>query len=190
MAGVNSSPIRIPDQQALLNLVQRSSKSYLLIGSGPRLQYADPEKAIRETVHLLKRDDREESLILFGGDHADDMNPDLGYLVRGVKRILSPKVRIVSVQSWEEYDPFIDYIYYYPQTFTDKTMNKEIWGGVIGGEPVAATAHYLSLKMQTSLSGVVCIGGGRIAQQEFAYALNVGLTESHYIEAAPKYPRR
>ncbi len=182
------SPIYIDDQQQLLHALSRFPKRYLLIGSGAGLQYADPEQAIRDVITYIQADDDRDVLIIFGGDTADQNNPDLGYLVQQLKIKLRGRGRVLSVQSWPEHCSFVDYIYQYPREWSDDRMSRELWGGVIDHSPVAATRYYLSQEMQAALSAVICIGGGQIAQQELSYALKCGL-KHHYIRAEARHKR-
>ena len=173
----------------LVRLVSRASTSYLLLGSGVGLQYANPDLAISETIRFIQQDAVGDILILFGGDHADESKPDLGFLIQEVKHQLTPRVCVLAVQSWQSYDPFVDYLLRYPRTFTDDSHSKELWGGVIRGVPVAATQYYLSHEVQAQLRAVICVGGGAIAQQEFSYSIETGMTQHHYIRAEARYPK-
>jgi hypothetical protein len=133
--------------------------------------------------------ERASALIIFGGDSADEERPDLGYLVRCVKRDLNGIVKVLSVQSWPEPCPFADYIFTYPRAWSDGPKPKELWGGTVGGVPVAATRYYLSAEMQAILSAVICIGGGEISKRELMYAVEQGVVQHHYIRAEVRYSK-
>ena len=138
------------------------ARRHLLIGSGAGLQYHDPTKAIQDTLtHLQGNED--PVLFIFGGDTADAENPDLGYLVQEVKARSSFACKVLSVQSWKEVDPFIDFVLMYEREFSKD--GKEYWGGLVNGKPVAATRFYLSKEMQQLLTSVICIGGGSISSK-------------------------
>ena len=184
-----SEPNYLSDHEAILRLARRFPKRYLLLGSGPRLQYADPERAIAETLALLRGADTERLLLIFGGDSADAARPDLGHLMQRVKATLGERAELLSLQSWSEPCPFAEHIFIYPREFSDGAAPRELWGGTVDGAPVAATRYYLSPELQELLSAVLCIGGGEIAKQELRYAIEQGRVRHHYLSAAARYPR-
>ena len=183
------TPLVILDHHHLINLLHSFPKRYLLIGSGVRLQYAKPERAIKDTLNTLRADSKERTLIIFGGDTANSLKPDLGYLVQQVKEQADDVIKVLSVQSWPERCDFVDYVFRYPREFRDESRSRELWGGTLDGLPVAATRHYLSPDVQMLLNAVICIGGGVIAKQELSYALQQGQVEHHYIRAEVRHDR-
>ena len=175
--------------QAIPRLLRKFSKRYLLIGSGPRLQYADPERAVTAVLDVLRDATLERTLLIFGGDSADETRPDLGYLMLRVKSALAGKAEVLSLQSWPALCPFADYTFIYPREWSQCHPPKELWGGTLDGEPVAATRYYLSAEVRSLLNMVLCIGGGEIAKQELAYALSQRDVPHRYIKAEARYPR-
>ena len=136
--------------EEILRTLQQFPRRYLFIGSGTKLQFAEPQQAINEVINYLNPKESEPILIIFGGDKADSKRPDLGYLVQQVKAQLRATVQVLSVQSWPEYCPFVDYIFKYPRTFCEKSK-RELWGGLQNGAPVAATHYYLNNLVQKCL---------------------------------------
>lgn len=172
----------------LLQIFQQFPRRYLFIGSGAKLQFAEPQQAINEVIDYLNPQKNEPILIIFGGDTADNQRPDLGYLVQQVKAQLRATVQVLSVQSWPEYCPFVDYIFKYPRTFCKKSK-RELWGGLQNGVPVAATHYYLNDLVQKMLTALICVGGGEIAKQELAYVIQQGTLKYHYIRAEVRHHR-
>ena len=181
-------------ERDLVELAETFPSTFLLIGSGAGLQYANPAKAIDEAASLLKRIEEDKDhrdgdarcLFVFGGDTADPKNPDLGYLVQQLKRHHAEEGSAVcSVQSWPEVDTHVDFVLKYDREYVG---DKEYWGGVVDGNPVAATRHYLSEDMQRLLTAVVCVGGGNIAKQELQLAIAKGI-DYHYIRAEVRNKR-
>ena len=165
-------PRELRSDQDLYDLADQSKSTVLLIGSGASFQYADASRALKDTLKVLREenlysDDQQvpaeelqKTLFFFGGDTAKDDAPDLGWLVRAVKRELGAKATVVSFQSWPEtQEEFVDYVFRYEREFDEG--GRELWGGTdeLGG-PVAATRHYLSERMQATLDCLVCVGGG------------------------------
>ena len=172
----------------LLELVQSFPKRYVFIGSGARLQFANPQHAIDAVLTYLGESIHQPTLILFGGDTANVDQPDLGYLVQHIKETFPNTVQVVSVQSWSEFCPFVEYVFKYPRTFC-KVSKRELWGGVQDGLPVAATQYYLHHTLQHALTALVCVGGGEIARQEFAYVIDQGILKYHYIKTEVRHDR-
>lgn len=67
--------------EELLEFTRRFPKSYLFIGSGARLQFANPKQVIDDVITHLSELANIPTLIIFGGDTANVDQPDLGYLV-------------------------------------------------------------------------------------------------------------
>ena len=181
-------PHSLSSVQELIGVTQSFPKRYLMIGSGARLQFANPKQAVNDVINYLNAQGNQATLIIFGGDTADRDNPDLGYLVQQVKAKLIDTVKVLSVQSWSDYCPFVDYVFHYPRTFCERS-NKELWGGVQNGRPIAATHYYLNHRIQTLLNTLICIGGGEIARQELAYVIEQDLLKHHYIRAEVRHHR-
>ena len=105
-------PRELRSDQDLYDLADQSKSTVLLIGSGASFQYADASRALQDTLKVLREenlysDDQQvpaeelqKTLVFFGGDTAKDDAPDLGWLVRAVKRELGAKATVVSFQSW------------------------------------------------------------------------------------------
>ena len=174
--------------QELIGVTQQFPQRYLLIGSGARLQFADPVQAVNDVIAYLNSQGSQPTLIIFGGDTADINHPDLGYLVQQVKAKLIDRVKVLSVQSWSEYCPFVDYVFQCPRSFCERS-NKELWGGVQQGTPIAASRYYLNDHLQKLLNTLICIGGGEIAKQELAYVIEQGVLNHFYIRAEVKHHR-
>ena len=171
-----------------LELTRRFPQSYLLIGSGARLQFANPKQAIEDVITQLGELASRPTLIIFGGDTAHVDQPDLGYLVQQLKIRFHDTVTVVSVQSWSNCCPFVDYVFKYPRAFCEKSK-RELWGGVQNGLPVAATRYYLHHTVQHALTALICIGGGKIAKQELAYTIGQGILQFHYIRTEVRHHR-
>ena len=172
----------------LLELTQLFPNRYVLIGSGARLQFTNPQQAIDEVLTYLNEVANGPILIIFGGDTANADRPDLGYLVQQVKAVFHKTVKVLSVQSWSDSCPFVDYVFKYPRSFCENSK-RELWGGVQKGSPVAATRYYLHHKVQQQLTALICIGGGEIAKQELAHAIDQGILKCHYIKAEVRHYR-
>eukprot|EP00215_Chloropicon_roscoffensis_P009596 CAMPEP_0196643788 /NCGR_PEP_ID=MMETSP1085-20130531/6284_1 /TAXON_ID=41879 ORGANISM="Pycnococcus sp, Strain CCMP1998" /NCGR_SAMPLE_ID=MMETSP1085 /ASSEMBLY_ACC=CAM_ASM_000807 /LENGTH=207 /DNA_ID=CAMNT_0041973287 /DNA_START=72 /DNA_END=692 /DNA_ORIENTATION=+ len=195
-------PRELRSDQDLYDLADQSKSTVLLIGSGASFQYADASRALQDTLKVLREenlysDDEQvpaeelrKTLVFFGGDTAKDDAPDLGWLVRAVKRELGAKATVVSFQSWPEtQEEFVDYVFRYEREFDEG--GRELWGGTdeLGG-PVAATRHYLSERMQATLDCLVCVGGGTISRSELSFALRGGALRRHrYVRAEVRKKR-
>ena len=185
--------VKLDNIQTLASVAQQHSRIYLLIGFGAGLQYANPKQAISDVVSFIQAEGHHGStLLIFGGDHADPVQPDVGYIAQQVKQSLikhDQPTQVASVQSWPEVDAFVDYVFPCPRAFNDDIPPRELWGGVFKGQPVAATQCYLSAELRALLSAVICVGGGEIARQELAYALERGVARHIYIKAQARRPR-
>lgn len=163
---------------------------YLLIGHGASGLYQDPDSAVDEALAFLEEDlglgsGSGKALIMFGGDPARDEAPDLGYLIREVRKKLDGVVEIMSVQYWPDHDEHLDYLCLFKQRAEDfKPDGRPYYGGTCPetGAPVAATRIYLGEAMMPRLSAVLCIGGGPISLAELKHTVKNG-TRHFYVRA-------
>jgi len=166
---------------------------YLFIGNGKKLQYANMEQVKVSLRPVLTNLDNlhgpQKWMAVYGGDDYDPQNPDLGACMQFIKKEFKPTV--ISVQSWDSVDDFVDYVYFYEEQF-DET-GRHVYGGASTScdnqvKLVGGSSIYLSQDFLSVLSGVVNISAkGRIGTQEIEYAKSVGL---NVLEVAPADPRR
>ena len=153
---------------------------YLFIGNGKKLQYANMEQVMGSLRPVMTKLDNVHGsmkwMAVYGGDDYDPKNPDLGACMQFIKKEFKPT--IMSVQSWESVDDFVDYVYFYEEQL-DET-GKDVYGGVTSSDNqvklIGGSEVYLGQDFLSVLSGVVNISAmGRIGTQEIEYAKSVGL---------------
>ncbi|KAK3240330.1 hypothetical protein CYMTET_49820 [Cymbomonas tetramitiformis] len=154
------------------------SQVVLFVGFGARAQFNDVEKVYAGIVPHLDHIEAtctdhmsSEWLAVYGGDVAIPDQPDLGMLMKLVAE-RRPRAKLLVVQSWNTLDTFVDFVVPIPQEYSTGTDGKrqQLWGGLNGGEPVAATRVYLGPPIIDRLSSMIVAGGGRIALEEVQYA--------------------
>mmetsp|Transcript_2839 Transcript_2839/g.3593 ORF Transcript_2839/g.3593 Transcript_2839/m.3593 type:complete len:237 (-) Transcript_2839:577-1287(-) len=180
--------------------VGSNSSNYLLVGFGDRQQINDVESALRRVDDLISKlttvDDEGEVLpkrihFVYGGDPYDVGKPTIAHIVKHLKQNYENRVKIFAVQNdcVRKVEHWVDYVYWCTTEYENDDSNgkRVIWGGFNENQGLkGASRYYLDEHILGKLSGVVCVGGGKIATEEVQFALNCGLPVG-WIQCEPKF---
>ena len=170
----------------------------LFVGYGSSAMFADTQAALDSMQPLLSdvqaRSNGQPFTVVYGGDPSDANAPSIGYFMTLLKRQYHCQIVAITVGS-SSFESDWAYVYRSPEDF-DANGNT-LYGGIDAErQPVGATRYYLGPgfieplpgKDKASLSGLVVLGGGKVAVQELDYADKKGV-KWHYLPCAAKNER-